>query len=244
MTANLNWEEIQSALLSGQTASDCPDIIAQVFEQRKKALVKEIMNGLFGNLSAAPSAALVDRATSLNDSLAALAGKPWSDLQDLMHFARALSVMVGHIFAAQGHVLPFDDSPTVPTLALALHDMLLHDAPQHPSPIHGTADSAAPLPSAPACGTPSEATAHPPLAPKLTPPPQPTQSTKHPPPPSSVKCSYADTVHDVTSLVNLAKTVPDLPSDHIIVMHQASVLLAEDQVNHSWSLSVAGPHQV
>ncbi|KXN90268.1 hypothetical protein AN958_04576 [Leucoagaricus sp. SymC.cos] len=49
MTANPNQEEIQSALLPGQTASDCPDIVAQVFEQKKKALLKEIMNGLFGN---------------------------------------------------------------------------------------------------------------------------------------------------------------------------------------------------
>ncbi|KXN86537.1 hypothetical protein AN958_09947 [Leucoagaricus sp. SymC.cos] len=49
MTANPNWEEIQSALLPGQTASDHLDIVAQVFEQKKKALLKEIMNGLFGN---------------------------------------------------------------------------------------------------------------------------------------------------------------------------------------------------
>ncbi|KXN91247.1 hypothetical protein AN958_01607, partial [Leucoagaricus sp. SymC.cos] len=49
ITANPNWEEIQSALLPGQTASDHPDIVAQVFEQKKKALLKEIMNGLFGN---------------------------------------------------------------------------------------------------------------------------------------------------------------------------------------------------
>ncbi|KXN86259.1 hypothetical protein AN958_10312, partial [Leucoagaricus sp. SymC.cos] len=48
MTANPNWEEIQSALLPGQTASDRPDIVARVFEQKKKALLKEIMNGLFG----------------------------------------------------------------------------------------------------------------------------------------------------------------------------------------------------
>ncbi|KXN81926.1 hypothetical protein AN958_03406 [Leucoagaricus sp. SymC.cos] len=49
MTANPNWEEIQSALLPGQTASDHPDIVARVFEQKKKALLKEIINSLFGN---------------------------------------------------------------------------------------------------------------------------------------------------------------------------------------------------
>ncbi|KXN84184.1 hypothetical protein AN958_12896 [Leucoagaricus sp. SymC.cos] len=43
MTANPNWEEIQSALMPRQTASDHPDIV------KKKALVKEIMNSLFGN---------------------------------------------------------------------------------------------------------------------------------------------------------------------------------------------------
>ncbi|KXN84951.1 1,2-dihydroxy-3-keto-5-methylthiopentene dioxygenase 1, partial [Leucoagaricus sp. SymC.cos] len=93
----------------------------------------------------------------------------------------------------------------------------------------------------PARGPPSEATAHPPLAPKLAPPLQPTQSAKHPPPPSSVKRSYTDTVHNVTSLVNLAKTVPDLPSDRIIAMHQASVPPAAPK----WKIksTVPGPSQ-
>ncbi|KXN91787.1 hypothetical protein AN958_12062 [Leucoagaricus sp. SymC.cos] len=166
-------------------------------------------------LSAALSTTLVDRVTSLNDSLTALAA--------------------GHIFAAQGYLLPFDDSPNAPTLASAMHDLLPCDAPQHPPLIHGMADSAAPPPSAPACGPPPsapaygpplEATAHPLLAPKPAPPPWPAWSAKHSPPPSSVKHSYTDTVCDVTSLVNLTKMIPDLPSDHIIAMHQASVLPA------------------
>jgi hypothetical protein len=58
MTANPNWPEIQDQLLaddpvpgrepSKQTASDRPDIVARVFEEKKKALLKEIKDGLFG----------------------------------------------------------------------------------------------------------------------------------------------------------------------------------------------------
>ncbi|KXN86100.1 hypothetical protein AN958_10502 [Leucoagaricus sp. SymC.cos] len=153
-----------------------------------------------------PSAGLPEKVSSLNTSLTSLA--------------------VGLVIAAQGHVLPFDDSPTMPTLASTLCDLSLCDALQRPPPTHGTANSAAPAPSLPVCDPPSEATACPPPAPKPAPPPWPAQSTKHPPPPSSVKHSYTDTVRDMTSLVNLAKTVPNLPSDCIIMMHQASVLPA------------------
>jgi hypothetical protein len=33
---------------SKQTAADRPDIVARIFEQKKKALLKEIKDGLFG----------------------------------------------------------------------------------------------------------------------------------------------------------------------------------------------------
>jgi len=48
MTANPKWPEILHSLFLGQTATDCPDIVSQVFEQKKKALLKLIDNGFFG----------------------------------------------------------------------------------------------------------------------------------------------------------------------------------------------------
>ena len=48
MTANPKWPEIIHSLFSGQIATDCPDIISQVFEQKKKVLLKLIDNGFFG----------------------------------------------------------------------------------------------------------------------------------------------------------------------------------------------------
>jgi len=48
MTANPKWPEIIHSLFPGQTATDCPDIVLQVFEQKKKALLKLIDNGFFG----------------------------------------------------------------------------------------------------------------------------------------------------------------------------------------------------
>jgi len=48
MTANPKWPEIIHSLFSGQTATDCPDIVSWVFEQKKKALLKLIDNGFFG----------------------------------------------------------------------------------------------------------------------------------------------------------------------------------------------------
>ena len=62
MTTNPNWPEIQDQLLwevpphgtnrrrRKQKASDCPDIVARVFEQKKNALLKEINDGLFGTV--------------------------------------------------------------------------------------------------------------------------------------------------------------------------------------------------
>jgi len=48
MTANPKWPEIIHSLFPGQTATDRPDIVSQVFEQKKKALLKLIDNGFFG----------------------------------------------------------------------------------------------------------------------------------------------------------------------------------------------------
>ena len=55
MTANPNWPEVKEALLQEegvhgmpQTSADRPDIVARVFEAKKKALCKEIKDGIFG----------------------------------------------------------------------------------------------------------------------------------------------------------------------------------------------------
>jgi len=48
MTANPKWPEILHSLFPGQTAIDRPNIVSQVFEQKKKALLKLIDNGFFG----------------------------------------------------------------------------------------------------------------------------------------------------------------------------------------------------
>jgi len=48
MTANPKWLEIIHSLFPGQTATNCPDIVLRVFEQKKKALLKLIDNGFFG----------------------------------------------------------------------------------------------------------------------------------------------------------------------------------------------------
>ncbi|KAG5539463.1 hypothetical protein RHGRI_019865 [Rhododendron griersonianum] len=49
MTANPKWPEISSALLPHQTAVDRPDLVARVFELKRKALMKEIdKNKVFG----------------------------------------------------------------------------------------------------------------------------------------------------------------------------------------------------
>ena len=58
MTANPQWPEIHEALLKyaggdesqKQKPEDRPDIIARVFEEKKKALLKEIQEGLFGEV--------------------------------------------------------------------------------------------------------------------------------------------------------------------------------------------------
>ena len=48
MTAYPKWPEIFHSLFPGQTATDRPDIVSRVFEQKKKALLKLIDNGFFG----------------------------------------------------------------------------------------------------------------------------------------------------------------------------------------------------
>jgi hypothetical protein len=42
MTANPNWPEIIAMLLPGQTAIDRPDIVSRVFQQKFRALLREI----------------------------------------------------------------------------------------------------------------------------------------------------------------------------------------------------------
>jgi len=48
MTTNPKWPEIIHSLFPGQTATNRPDIVSRVFEQKKKALLKLIDNGFFG----------------------------------------------------------------------------------------------------------------------------------------------------------------------------------------------------
>ena len=48
MTANSKWPEIIHSLFRGQTATNRPDIVSRVFEQKKKVLLKLIDNGFFG----------------------------------------------------------------------------------------------------------------------------------------------------------------------------------------------------
>ena len=47
MTANPKWPEIIYSLFPGQTATDCPNIVLRVFEQKKKTLLKLIDNSFF-----------------------------------------------------------------------------------------------------------------------------------------------------------------------------------------------------
>ncbi|KAF7127851.1 hypothetical protein RHSIM_Rhsim11G0017500 [Rhododendron simsii] len=49
MTANPRWPKITVALLPRQTAVDCPDLVARVFELKRRALMREIeTNKVFG----------------------------------------------------------------------------------------------------------------------------------------------------------------------------------------------------
>ena len=49
MIANPSWKEIKENLLSGQTANDCPDLVAHVWQQKKSSLIKDIIkDGVLG----------------------------------------------------------------------------------------------------------------------------------------------------------------------------------------------------
>src|SRR5580658_7341576 len=49
MTANPKWDEITQELLPGQTSYDRPDLVAQVFQLKKEAVLHEITKGgIFG----------------------------------------------------------------------------------------------------------------------------------------------------------------------------------------------------
>ena len=50
MTANPNWPEIKEALLPNQKPIDRPDLVARVFELKRRALMKKIkMKKIFGD---------------------------------------------------------------------------------------------------------------------------------------------------------------------------------------------------
>ena len=49
VTTNPHWAEIEWDLFPGQTAYDCPDLVAHVFQMKKKAIIKYIYkHGIFG----------------------------------------------------------------------------------------------------------------------------------------------------------------------------------------------------
>ena len=49
MTCNPNWPEIQNNLLPGQTTQDRPDLVARVFQSRKKQFIHDLIKGeIFG----------------------------------------------------------------------------------------------------------------------------------------------------------------------------------------------------
>ena len=50
MTTNSKWSEIVQSLFPRQIATNCPNIILWVFEQKKKALLKLIDNGFFSTV--------------------------------------------------------------------------------------------------------------------------------------------------------------------------------------------------
>ena len=45
-TTNINWYEIQSQLLPGQSAFDRPDVVTQVFNARLKKFIHNLKNGM------------------------------------------------------------------------------------------------------------------------------------------------------------------------------------------------------
>ena len=48
MTTNPQWKDIDNELLPGQTAYDCPDLVACIFEMKKDALIDYVYkHGIF-----------------------------------------------------------------------------------------------------------------------------------------------------------------------------------------------------
>ena len=53
VTTNPRWPEITQELCQGETPYDCPDLVAQVFQLKKKALLDDIVkNGVLGKVAA------------------------------------------------------------------------------------------------------------------------------------------------------------------------------------------------
>ena len=49
MTCNPNWPEIKNNLLPGQTPENRPDLVARVFQSRKKQFIHDLIKGeIFG----------------------------------------------------------------------------------------------------------------------------------------------------------------------------------------------------
>jgi hypothetical protein len=181
--------------------------------------------------------------------LSTWSGQSWELARDQMHVVRAVLALVSTCCQSGWHTLPHKDIPDAGTLLLRMRHYILKESPKTPETTCRSADKAARAPSkAPTAPTPAHsapkasAACAPHAASAL--PPQPPRSKKCPPPQPLSKKSYADTVCNVTSLVNLAKTVPNLPASHILTMHQASFPLASNK-RHINS-TTAGPtrHQV
>jgi hypothetical protein len=156
-------------------------------------------------------------------------GKSWSTPRDQMCLACSILVLVRIVTNNGWHTQPFEDTPNAPTLTSECRG-LFPTPGSTPGTTHGSADNVRPqiqTPSlSPACRAPLDTMACPACDQCSPPPPRPPRSDRHPPPPGPLlRKSYANTVCDVTALVNLAKTMSDLPSDHILAMHKASPAL-------------------
>jgi hypothetical protein len=154
--------------------------------------------------------------------------KGWELSRDQMHMVRAVAGLVSVCCQSGWHTLPHNDEPNAGTLLSRMRMYVDRESPKTPETTRGSADKVAHAPSkaptAPtlACSAPKALVAHAPHA-GSTLPPWPPRSKKCPPPRPLSKKSYADTICNVTSLVNLAKTIPNLPADCILAMHQASL---------------------
>ncbi len=49
-TCNPKWKEITDALLLGQTAKDCPELVTRVFNLKVDPLLRDIKDGVLGNV--------------------------------------------------------------------------------------------------------------------------------------------------------------------------------------------------